>query len=110
MNNVAASVGTTMKPAGFDNVQGVLTAAWLKDPTDHQWDNEPDMKEWRAFMAKYIPDGFVGLVFGASVKQFSSGNPHSREFWAMATRLSSSVQSAAANHTDRPVASFISME
>ena len=40
MNNVAASVGTTMKPAGFDNVQGVLTAAWLKDPTDHQWDNE----------------------------------------------------------------------
>src|SRR5882672_11154687 len=57
MNNVAASVGTTMKPAGFDNVQGVLTAAWLKDPTDHQWDNEADMKEWRAFMAKYIPDG-----------------------------------------------------
>ena len=57
MNNVAASVGTTMKPAGFDNVQGVLTAAWLKDPTDHQWDGEQDMKEWRAFMAKYIPDG-----------------------------------------------------
>jgi branched-chain amino acid transport system substrate-binding protein len=57
MNNVAASVGTTMKPAGFVNVQGVFTAAWLKDPTDHQWDNEDDMKEWRAFMAKYIPDG-----------------------------------------------------
>ena len=57
MNNVAASVGTTMKPAGFENVQGVLTAAWLKDPTDHQWDGEDDMKEWRAFMAKYIPDG-----------------------------------------------------
>jgi branched-chain amino acid transport system substrate-binding protein len=57
MNNVAASVGTTMKPAGFDNVQGVLTAAWLKDPTDHQWDGDDDMKKWRAFMAKYIPDG-----------------------------------------------------
>jgi branched-chain amino acid transport system substrate-binding protein len=57
MNNVAASVGTTMKPAGFDNVQGVLTAAWLKDPTDHQWDDSADMKEWRAFMAKHIPDG-----------------------------------------------------
>jgi branched-chain amino acid transport system substrate-binding protein len=57
INNVATSVGTTMKPAGFENVQGVLTAAWLKDPTDHQWDNEQDMKEWRAFMAKYIPDG-----------------------------------------------------
>jgi len=57
MNNVAVSVGTTMKPAGFDNVQGVISGAWLKDPTDHQWDDEEDMKEWRAFMAKYIPDG-----------------------------------------------------
>jgi branched-chain amino acid transport system substrate-binding protein len=71
MNNVAASVGTTMKPAGFDNVQGVLTAAWLKDPTDHQWDNEPDMKEWRAFMAKYIPagnlaDGSYVYAYGAA--------------------------------------------
>jgi len=47
---------------------------------------------------------------GASVKQFSSGIPHSREFWAFAMRLSSSVQFAAANHTDRPAASFISME
>src|SRR5215470_13540767 len=60
MNNVAASVGTTMKPAGFDNVQGVLTAAWLKDPTDHQWDGEQDMREWRAFMAKHMPDGNLG--------------------------------------------------
>ena len=57
MNNVSASVAATMKPAGFDNVQGVLTAAWLKDPTDHQWDNDADMKEWRAFMAKNMPDG-----------------------------------------------------
>ena len=56
MNNVAASVATTMKPAGFENVQGVLTAAWAKDPTDHQWDNEADMKEWRAFMGKHMPD------------------------------------------------------
>ena len=52
MNNVSASVAATMKPAGFDNAQGVLTAAWLKDPTDHQWDNDADMKEWRSFMAK----------------------------------------------------------
>ena len=37
--------------------------------------------------------------------QFSSGIPHSREFWPMAIRLSSSVQSAAANHTELPLAS-----
>ncbi len=60
MNNVSASVTATMKPAGFDNVQQVITAAWLKDPTDHQWDNDADMKEWRAFMAKHMPDGNVG--------------------------------------------------
>jgi branched-chain amino acid transport system substrate-binding protein len=62
MNNVSASVATTMKPAGFDNVQGVLTAAWTKDPTDHQWDNEADMKEWRAFMGTYMPDANLGDV------------------------------------------------
>ena len=70
MNNVSASVATTMKPAGFDNVQGVLTAAWTKDPTDHQWDNEADMKEWRAFMGKYMPDanlGDVSYVYAYSV-------------------------------------------
>ncbi len=60
MNNVAASVATTMKPAGLENVQGVLTAAWTKDPTDHQWDNEDDMKEWRGFMGKHMPDGNLG--------------------------------------------------
>jgi branched-chain amino acid transport system substrate-binding protein len=56
LNNVAASVAVTMKPAGFENVQGVLTAAWLKDPTDNQWDNADDMKAWRAYMAKNMPD------------------------------------------------------
>jgi branched-chain amino acid transport system substrate-binding protein len=59
LNNVAGSVALTMKPAGFDNVQGVLTAAWTKDPTDHQWDNDADMKEWLGFMAKHLPEGNV---------------------------------------------------
>jgi len=54
LNNVAAQVSTTMKPSGFENVQGVITAAWLKDPTDKQWDNDQEMKDWRAWMAKYM--------------------------------------------------------
>jgi branched-chain amino acid transport system substrate-binding protein len=57
LNNVAGSVALTMKPAGFENVQGVITAAWLKDPTDKQWDDAEDMKAWRAYMAKHMPDG-----------------------------------------------------
>jgi len=62
LNNVSAQVSATMKPAGFENVQGVLTAAYLKDPTDHQWDNEADMKTWREWMAKYNPNGNLGDV------------------------------------------------
>nr|WP_255467900.1 ABC transporter substrate-binding protein [Reyranella sp. CPCC 100927] len=59
LNNVSGQVSTTMKPAGFENVQGVITAAYLKDPTDKQWDDDADMKMWREWMAKYNPGGNV---------------------------------------------------
>jgi branched-chain amino acid transport system substrate-binding protein len=59
LNNVSAQVSTTMKPAGFENVQGVVTAAWLMDPTDKQWDDNAEMKTWREWMAKYNPAGNV---------------------------------------------------
>jgi branched-chain amino acid transport system substrate-binding protein len=62
LNNVSGQVTTTMKPAGFENVQGVVTAAWLKDPTDHQWDGDAEMKTWREWMAKYNPSGNLGDV------------------------------------------------
>jgi branched-chain amino acid transport system substrate-binding protein len=44
LNNVSASVGSVMKPAGFENSQGIITAPYLKDPTDKQWDDDEDMK------------------------------------------------------------------
>ena len=53
LNNVSGSVASVMKPAGFDNVQDVLTAAYLMDPTDKQWDDNADMKTWIAWMNKY---------------------------------------------------------
>jgi branched-chain amino acid transport system substrate-binding protein len=55
LNNVSSSVASTMKPAGFDNVQGVVTAQYLMDPTDKQWDDNADMKAWVAWMGKYNP-------------------------------------------------------
>ena len=55
LNNVSSSVASVMKPAGFDNVQGVLTAAYLMDPTDHQWDDNADMKSWKEWMGKHNP-------------------------------------------------------
>src|SRR5216683_1701077 len=55
--NVAASVASTLKPAGLDNSKGIITAAYLKDPTDPQWANAPDFLEWKAWMEKYLPQG-----------------------------------------------------
>ena len=37
LNNVSASIGSVMKPAGFEHAQGIVTAAYLKDATDPQW-------------------------------------------------------------------------
>ncbi|SKA01374.1 amino acid/amide ABC transporter substrate-binding protein, HAAT family (TC 3.A.1.4.-) [Enhydrobacter aerosaccus] len=54
--NVSASVAAVLKPAGFDNSTGVMTAAYLKDATDPQWANDADFKEWQAWMKKYLPD------------------------------------------------------
>ena len=34
LTNVSASVGSVMKPAGFENSQDILSAAYLKDPAD----------------------------------------------------------------------------
>jgi branched-chain amino acid transport system substrate-binding protein len=69
LNSVAAQV-TTMKTTGFENVQGIITALWLKDPTDKQWADDEEMKTWRAWMNKYIPAGNqedVNYVYAYSV-------------------------------------------
>jgi len=55
-SNVGASVGSVLKPAGFENAQGILSAAYAKDGADPQWDNDEGMKKFYAFLAKYAPD------------------------------------------------------
>ena len=55
MSNVSISVGSVITPAGPDNAIGLISTGYLKDPTDHQWDNDAGMQEWRAFMAKNMP-------------------------------------------------------
>jgi branched-chain amino acid transport system substrate-binding protein len=52
-----SSVGQVMFPAGPEKGMNVITVGFVKDPTDPQWDNDAGMKEWRAFMKKYYPDG-----------------------------------------------------
>jgi branched-chain amino acid transport system substrate-binding protein len=57
VSNVSSSVGGVIKPAGFENSQGILSAAYGKDAADPQWDNDPGMKKFFDFLAKYYPDG-----------------------------------------------------
>jgi branched-chain amino acid transport system substrate-binding protein len=57
LNNVSASLGSVIKPAGFENAQGIISAAYLKDVSDPQWDNDPGMKEFLDFLAKDYPEG-----------------------------------------------------
>jgi len=56
LNNVSASIGSVMKPAGFENSQGIVSSIYLKDPTDPQWKDDPAIKAWNAFLDKYYPD------------------------------------------------------
>jgi branched-chain amino acid transport system substrate-binding protein len=55
ITNVSASVGSVMQPAGFDNAQGVMSAAYSKDGADPQWSNDEGIKKWSAFVDKYMP-------------------------------------------------------
>ena len=53
----AASVGAVLTPAGLDKSVGLITAGFVKDPTDPRWKNDPAFREWVAWMKKYYPDG-----------------------------------------------------
>ncbi len=55
MSNVSISVGSVMVPAGAENGIGIVSAAFVKDPSDPRWAADPGMAEWRAFMTKYMP-------------------------------------------------------
>ena len=53
----ATSVGAVMKPAGLDASKGVISVNYGKDPLDPTWKDDPGMKKYFDFMAKYYPEG-----------------------------------------------------
>ncbi len=57
LNNVSTSVAAVIKPAGYANSQGILSAFYRKDPTDQRFANDDDVKVWRAWMETYVPGG-----------------------------------------------------
>ena len=72
LNSVSNAAGSVMVPAGAENGIGVISAFYLKDPTDPQWENTPEYKEWLAWMGKYHPQGNLKdnfNVYGYTVAQ-----------------------------------------
>jgi len=72
LSNVSSSVGLVMRPAGLDKSVGIISATYVKDPTDRQWQNTPEYNEWLAWMKKYNISGNVAdadTVYGYSAAQ-----------------------------------------
>ena len=88
LNYPSSSVGATLKPAGLDVSTGVIVGTITKDATDLQWDQDEGMKNFRAFVDKYMPGidiadnnylfGYTqGMLLEQLIKQ--CGNDLSRE-------------------------------
>ncbi len=56
LSNVAVWVSTVMVPAGVEAGTGVLSTAYVKDPDDPAWKDDPGVLAWREFMTRYVPD------------------------------------------------------
>ncbi len=84
---VSNSVAAVLKPLGLEQAKGVVTGAYMKDPTDPKWADDPDMKAFKEFMSKYNPSADIndsfnvsGYVFGqiAALEFQRMGNDVSR--------------------------------
>jgi branched-chain amino acid transport system substrate-binding protein len=72
LNNVSGSIGGVITPAGPENAQGIISSAYLKDPTDPQWKNDAGMKAWNEFLDKYFPEANrtdASVIYGYTVTQ-----------------------------------------
>ena len=72
LNSVSSAAAAVMVPAGAENGIGVVTTGYLKDPTDPQWANSKEFKDWLDWMKKYHPQGNLQdnlNVYGYTVAQ-----------------------------------------
>jgi len=72
ISNVSASVGGVIEPAGLEISQGILSASYLKDASDPQWNADDGMKKFYNFLAEYDPKANkleAGVVFGYAAAQ-----------------------------------------
>jgi hypothetical protein len=88
VNNVGASVGSVLTPAGLEKSVDLVTVQYYKDANDPQWKDDAAMLQWRGFMGKHYRDGNVAdasNIYGVLVAELmvqvlkQCGNYLSRE-------------------------------
>ena len=57
LNIVSTSIGAVIKPAGLQNAQDIISVAYLMDPLDPQWREDPGMKAFDEFLVNDFPGG-----------------------------------------------------
>ncbi|MFD1540685.1 ABC transporter substrate-binding protein [Nonomuraea guangzhouensis] len=99
LNNVSASI-TVLKPVGLENVQGVVSSSYYKDPRDPTWNDDAEMKLYKAKMQQYAPGTDPNVPFfaygwgvaDAFAKTMSAAKCPTREGLRDAMRSLSNVQ------------------
>jgi branched-chain amino acid transport system substrate-binding protein len=88
LNSPSSGVSATLAPAGFDNSKGIITADFLKDPTDPRWKDDKAVADYLAWLKKWLPDAnaadrlnVVGYSIGQTMLQVleQCGNDLTRE-------------------------------
>ena len=68
----SSSVAAVLQPAGLEKAIGVISAGYIKDPTDRQWQSEESYKDWLSWMRAYNPNADIAdrfNVYGYSAAQ-----------------------------------------
>ena len=48
------SIAAVLKPAGLEKAKGLITADYAKDADDPRWKDDPGLKAFSDFVAKYM--------------------------------------------------------
>jgi hypothetical protein len=57
---ISSSVSATLVPAGIENAVGVVSGSFYKDPNDAKWRDDPAIRDYHAYFAKYLPGADIG--------------------------------------------------
>lgn len=71
LNGVAISIATVLEPAGLEKSVGIISVGYMKDPSDPQWKDDQDIRDYKAWFEKYYPQGNIDDV--NNVAGYSTG-------------------------------------